>query len=228
VVWYALADELPEGWEEPLLVSAEGVESEPGRWRFTLVSGDGERQRVELPLHGRANVENFVAAAACALLLGLPLAEIAATAAAATPLAGRGVLHPLPRGGWLVDDSYNSSPHALVRALEAARALPGERHWAVLGSMLELGSASARYHREAGIEAALLGFDPLVAVGEEARPLHDGAARQGVQTVWLPGAEEAARWAASSVRGGDVVLVKGSRGIGLERVVAALRAEGGE
>jgi UDP-N-acetylmuramoyl-tripeptide--D-alanyl-D-alanine ligase len=94
--------------------------------------------------------------------------------------------------------------------------------------MLELGSASARYHREAGIEAALLGFDPLVAVGEEARPLHDGAARQGVQTVWLPGAEEAARWAASSVRGGDVVLVKGSRGIGLERVVAALRAEGGE
>jgi len=195
--------------------------------RFRLVAPEGEAA-VTLPLHGLYNVDNALAAAACATACGVPVVEAAAALAEARPLRGRGELRTLPRGITLVDDSYNASPDAVERALEGAAALSGHRRWAVLGEMLELGDAAAAYHREAGVRAAALGFSPVVAVGEGARPLAEAARQAGAEAVWLASAEEAAAWAAQRLAAGDVVLVKGSRGIGLEAVVEALIRAGGE
>jgi UDP-N-acetylmuramoyl-tripeptide--D-alanyl-D-alanine ligase len=202
---------------------------EQGGTRFRLLTPAGE-VAVELPLHGAYNAENFLAAAACAHALGVPLRALAEAAAAAAPVGGRGAVRALGNGATLVDDSYNSNPVALRRALESARALAGRRHWAVLGDMLELGPEAPRFHREEGEAAARLGFAPVVGVGNLARELAQGAAAAGVESHWFADAEEAAAWAPRQLQGGDVVLVKGSRGVRLEQVVAALVAavSGGE
>jgi UDP-N-acetylmuramoyl-tripeptide--D-alanyl-D-alanine ligase len=201
--------------------------------RFVL-SADGRTQEVRLPLHGLYNVENCLAAAACAFALGVPLADIAAAAGQARPAAGRGVLHRVAlrgeptRAGALtvIDDSYNSNPDALEKALAGAAQLPAARRLAVLGDMLELGPAGPRYHREGGLAAARLGFDPVAGVGELARELVAGAREGGAAAEWHRDAGAAAEWAAATVRPGDVVLVKGSRGIGLDAVVRRLVAIG--
>lgn len=177
---------------------------------------------IALPLHGRYNVDNFVAAAAVALGLGVELEEVAAAAAALAPAAMRGVVRRLAGQVTLVDDAYNSNPWALERALEAAAELPARRRWAVLGEMLELGETAPALHREAGVEAARRGFDPIVGVGELARHLIEGAGAHGVETRWYADAAAAAAQVPGELRRGDLLLVKGSRGIGLERVVEAI------
>jgi UDP-N-acetylmuramoyl-tripeptide--D-alanyl-D-alanine ligase len=188
--------------------------------RFVLEAG-GQSQEVRLPLHGLYNVENCLAAAACAWALGLSLEEIAAAVATVKPAAMRGVVHQA--GGFtLVDDSYNSNPDAVGKALESAGTLAGTRRVAVLGDMRELGPEAPRFHREAGEHAARLGFSPVIAVGELSRELAAGARAAGAESVWLPDAAAAADWAAGELRQGDVVLVKASRGMGLDRVVKRL------
>jgi UDP-N-acetylmuramoyl-tripeptide--D-alanyl-D-alanine ligase len=260
VVWYAGlgAEEAGPGangggavgWIEPAPepdVWAEGIAARPGGGsRLTLCARSGiapeggngtpappiERATVELPLIGRHNVDNCLAAAAAAFALGVPLGEIAVAAAAAVPAPGRGVVHELPGGGRLIDDSYNSNPDALGHALAAAAALagtaplagpaPGGRRWTVLGSMLELGPGSPAFHRAGGERAARAGFSPVAAVGDEARELAAGAAAAGAEALWFPDAHSAAAWAIEQLEPGDTVLVKGSRGVGLETVVADL------
>ena len=228
-VWYSASGEAPYS-----LADVAPREAGTGT-RFRLLTPEGAVE-VELPLHGAYNAENFLAAAAAAHALGVPLAELPAAAAAAAPTGGRGAVLALGRAGsraggtgfTVVDDSYNSNPVALRRALESARALHGARHWAVLGDMLELGPDAPRFHREEGEAAAALGFAPVVGVGELSRQLAEGAAASGARGEWFATAEEAAAFAAGEAREGDVVLVKGSRGVRLERVVAALRAAAGE
>jgi len=226
LVWYGVDSEAD--------VRARDVQPEPGGAigsRFRLEAG-GQSAEVRLPLHGLYNVENCLAAAACAWALGLSLEEIAAAVRDVRPAAMRGVVHQVagPRGGFtLVDDSYNSNPDALVKALESAGLLAGGRRLAVLGDMLELGPAGPRFHRESGEQAARLGFSPLAGVGELSRELVAGAKEAGAEAVWLPDAAAAAEWAAAEVREGDVLLVKGSRGVKLDGVVrrlAGLVAEG--
>jgi UDP-N-acetylmuramoyl-tripeptide--D-alanyl-D-alanine ligase len=189
--------------------------------RFVLEAG-GQSRDVRLPLHGLYNVENCLAAAACAWALGLSLDEIAAAVATVRPASMRGVVHQAAGGYTLVDDSYNSNPDALGKALESAGTLAGRRRVAVLGDMRELGPETPRFHREAGERAARLGFSPVVAVGELSRELAAGARAAGAESVWLPDAAAAADWAAGELREGDVVLVKASRGVGLDRVVKRL------
>ncbi len=194
--------------------------------KFLLEAG-GETQEVRLPLHGLYNVENCLAAAACAWALGLALDEIAAAVATVKPASMRGVVHQAAGGYTLVDDSYNSNPDAVGKALESAGTLAGSRRVAVLGDMRELGPEAPRFHREAGEHAARLGFSPVVAVGELARELAAGARAGGAESVWLPDAAAAADWAAGELRQGDVVLVKASRGVGLDRVVKRLLGNAG-
>ncbi len=185
----------------------------------------GASMRVELPLHGRVNVENFLAAAACALRLGVPLATVAEAARRTRPDAGRGRVVSLPAGATLVDDSYNSNPEAARLALEAARALEGDRHVGVLGDMLELGRAERRYHRELGADAARLGFGLVIGVGELAADIVAAAGAAGAETAWFEDARAAGAAAPALIGEGDVVLVKGSRGAALEHVVDALLQE---
>lgn len=207
---------------------AENVRETEGGFgsRFDLVAA-GLREEAQLALYGRYNVENFLAAAACAWALGIPLQKIASAAARMAAVEGRGRLWSLAGAGVLVDDSYNSNPQAARRALESAAQLPGNRHWAVLGDMLELGSAAERLHGELGASAAELGFSPVVGVGELSRGLVEGAETGGAEAHWFETAELAARWAEGFVAPGDAVLVKGSRGVALEKVSEAVRRAAG-
>jgi UDP-N-acetylmuramoyl-tripeptide--D-alanyl-D-alanine ligase len=217
VVWYALRSEEAD-------VKALNLASEPEGGvgsRFVLQAG-GHAVEVHLPLHGLYNVENCLAASACAWALGLPLEEIAEAVRGVKPAAMRGVVHRAAGGFTLIDDSYNSNPDALGKALEGAALLPGERRVAVLGDMRELGPAGPRFHREAGERAARLGFSPVVGVGELSRELARAAEAAGAAAIWVPDAAAAADWVTGEVRPGDLVLVKASRGIGLEKVVQRL------
>ncbi|HEY0556544.1 MAG TPA: UDP-N-acetylmuramoyl-tripeptide--D-alanyl-D-alanine ligase [Thermoanaerobaculia bacterium] len=212
VVWYGLGAEHAEVRARHIAPAPDGGVGS----RFTLEAG-GSSAEVRLPLHGLYNVENCVAAAAVAWALGLTLDEIAAAVGGVKPAAMRGEVHRTAQGALIVDDSYNSNPDAVARALESAAAFPAERRIAVLGDMLELGPEGPRFHREAGERAAELGFT-VVGVGELSRAMK--------ADVWLPDASAAADWAAAEVREGDVVLVKGSRGVGLDKVVRRLVGAG--
>ena len=186
--------------------------------------------RVHTALLGRGNVANILAATAVAIHLGVDLRTIAERARRLQPAAHRGVVLRLPRGVTIVDDSYNSSPTALQRALDViAREAGVARKAAVLGEMLELGEHSLRLHQECGRAAAAAGLDRLVAVGgDPARALAEAAVAGGL-------AEDAVTWTASSsaaadvivpwLAEGDLVLVKGSRGIKTDTVVDRITEE---
>lgn len=185
---------------------------------------------LDTPLLGRANLSNILAAAAVAHHFGIPPSECAARAAALQPAAHRGELLRLPGGLTIIDDSYNSSPAALKRALETVKAASGSaRKAAVLGEMLELGGHAERLHRECGEAAADAGLDLLVTVGgAPAAALADAAVARGMapsRVVHVPASDEAARVAVERMRPGDLVLVKGSRGVRTDAVVERLKAE---
>jgi UDP-N-acetylmuramoyl-tripeptide--D-alanyl-D-alanine ligase len=201
-----------------------GVEGTLARVRTPV--GDAE---LRTPLPGTANLANVLAAAAVAIRFDVPLSDIIERSAALKPVARRGEVTRTPTFT-IVDDSYNSNPKALSRALSM---LAGEtrhqRRVAVIGEMLELGEASEEWHRQAGREAAQAGLGVLLAVGSApARALAEGAIAAGMPATnvhYVPDSSQAAELAAQLVKAGDVVLVKGSRGIRTEVVVDRLKAE---
>jgi len=158
-----------------------------------------------------------LAATAVAVEFGISLDVIAARAAHLRPSERRGAVHRLRGGVMLIDDSYNSSPSALKRALDViAKERRATRKVAVLGEMLELGAFSADLHSDAGRAAAAAGLDVLFVVGgEPARALGEGAVAAGMapaSVMFFDQSAAAAPAIAAAIRSGDVVLVKGSRG----------------
>jgi len=138
----------------------------------------------------------------------------------------RGERRRLPNGVTVIDDCYNANPMSMRAALDDLAATAGEgRRVAVLGDMLELGPEEARFHAEIGAHAAERGVDLVVAVGERSRDLAD--AFDG-ETQVVADAAQAATLVPKLVRAGDTVLVKASRGIGLEVVSEALADAAGE
>jgi UDP-N-acetylmuramoyl-tripeptide--D-alanyl-D-alanine ligase len=185
---------------------------------------------IETPLLGTGNLLNLLAATAVAVEMGVPAVAIASRAASMKPAAHRGELLRLPGGITLVDDSYNSSPAALKRSLETIAAATGSaRKIAVLGEMLELGAHAERLHAECGRAAADAGLELLIAVGgNPARTLADAARSAGMAAsavVHVATSADAAELAMQRVRPGDLVLVKGSRGIRTDVVVDRLKVE---
>ena len=186
--------------------------------------------RLETPLLGTGNLLNLLAATAVATELGVPMTAVAERAPRLRPAAHRGELLRLPGGVTLIDDSYNSSPAALKRALETMRNATGSaRKIAILGEMLELGEHAVRLHEECGWTAADSGLDLLIAIGGPAAMRLAEAAKTGGM---LPGtvahvatSADAADLAQRKVRPGDLVLVKGSRGIRTDLVVERLKVE---
>jgi UDP-N-acetylmuramoyl-tripeptide--D-alanyl-D-alanine ligase len=182
------------------------------------------------PLLGLGNLANVLAAAAVAIQFEVPVSQIVEIAAGLRPAARRGELLRLPGGVTLIDDSYNSSPAALRQALDTMAAAGGcARKVAVLGEMLELGVHADPLHRAAGRGAAAAGLDLLVTVGgPAAQAMADGAIAAGLpaaNVIAVATSEEAVAVALARVRPGDLVLVKGSRGIGTNLVVSGLTAE---
>ncbi len=196
--------------------------------RFVLRRGP-DRLPIRLALPGRHNVYNALAAASIGFATGLSADEIRRGLESARPASMRGVLHRLKSGIEILDDSYNSNPAAMERALESLRtASPRGRRVLVSGDMLELGDYGRPAHARLGRQAAASGIDLFVAVGPLSARAADAARAAGAPEVrHFPDSEEAASYVASAVRPGDLVLVKGSRGMKMERVVRALLAEGG-
>jgi len=186
---------------------------------FTL-RGAGVEIPVDWSLAGRHQAENLLAAACCALALGVSPERVAPCAAALAAPRRRGQVHTLAGGVTLVDDSYNASPQAVLRLLDLLAETKG-RKVAVLGEMLELGGRADGYHSQIGERAGAV-CDVVVAVGGGPAEVLANAA--GAAARHVADADVAVRLLASMLRSGDVVLVKGSRGIGLDRVVDALLA----
>jgi UDP-N-acetylmuramoyl-tripeptide--D-alanyl-D-alanine ligase len=196
--------------------------------RARVVTPAGEAE-IETPLLGRGNLLNVLAGTAVAVHFGVPLADVAAIASTLTPADRRGAVRRL-RGVTVIDDSYNSSPSALRRSLEVVAAdTEATRKIAVLGEMLELGDHAIRLHRECGRAAAEAGLSALFAIGgAPAQALADAAIEAGLPAEHVRHfgkSDEAADAVVSAVQDGDLVLVKGSRGVRTDIVVDRLAAE---
>jgi UDP-N-acetylmuramoyl-tripeptide--D-alanyl-D-alanine ligase len=191
------------------------------------MSFEGEMGPIELEWHiaGRHQAENLLAAACCAVHLGVVPNEVVNAAATMQSAPHRGQVHRTAAGYTVVDDSYNASPVAVRRLLELLAETPGRRV-AVLGEMLELGALTDEAHREAGRFAADI-CHLLVAVGGgPAREMAEAARAAGLRNVETTAdADAAAEILRQRLEDGDVVLVKGSRGVELDRTVAALLRE---
>jgi len=200
-------------------ITATAIRSDATGSRFHLITPAGEAE-VALPLPGRHNIRNALAATAIALAVDVLLATIVAALDAAEPVAGRLVRHTLRNGAVLVDDSYNANPGSLLAAIDTLAAQDGDR-WLVLGDMRELGADAAAMHGQAGLRAKAAGIARLYALGplsaEAATAFGDGA-RHFDSHQALADALQA------DLHDGARLLVKGSRGSAMDRVVDALLA----
>jgi UDP-N-acetylmuramoyl-tripeptide--D-alanyl-D-alanine ligase len=189
------------------------------------------RVDVTTPLVGRANLANVLAATAVALEFDVPLATIAERAAQLRPAAHRGEVLRLSGDITVIDDSYNANPTATRRALDVLMSARASRRVAVLGEMLELGDSAVELHADVGRAAAKAGVDVLLAVGgAPAAALGDAAVDAGMprhNVRHFATSDLAADAAIALVKAGDLVLVKGSRGVRTDRVVERLKAERG-
>jgi UDP-N-acetylmuramoyl-tripeptide--D-alanyl-D-alanine ligase len=202
-----------------------------GLTRFRLCTPLGEAV-TELRLPGRHNLMNALAAASVATCFGITPDAIASALATARASEMRGELIDFAAGFSVIDDSYNSNPRSLLsmtRSLVAGRSRSGEttgRTLVVAGEMLELGKDAAAMHRDAGREIAGFAVDVLWGVRGLAREIVEGAREAGMSeaaTRFFETTDEAAQAIVGELREGDLLLVKGSRGVHTERIVAALR-----
>ncbi|MGI8458671.1 MAG: UDP-N-acetylmuramoyl-tripeptide--D-alanyl-D-alanine ligase [Propionibacteriaceae bacterium] len=207
-----------------------------GRWRFRLVTPTGAAD-VALQTIGRHQVDNALAAAAAVSAIGFDPAETAARLSGATARSRwRMEVHERSDGVVVVNDAYNANPDSMRAVLNSWskfgsgwRSLsPVLQTWALLGEMLELGDQSDAEHTAVGAYAAGLGVSKLVAIGQNAHSVATGALRtnatgEGVEVV--PDKAAAAEYVAARLQAGDVVLVKASRGVGLETVAERLLSE---
>ena len=213
-------------------VRAENVRlTERGQPTFTLHTPTGCGD-VTMRLYGEHHVSNALAAAAVAHELGMPAGDIAtALSAAGTLSRWRMEVTERADGVTVVNDAYNANPESTRAALRALAAMGrGRRTWAVLGEMAELGDESLAEHDAVGRLAVRLNVSKLVAVGGQAAVWLDMGAKNegswGEESVHVSDAEEAVELLRSELRSGDVVLVKASRSVGLERVADALAEPG--
>jgi len=204
-------------------VRAENIQSKGTEGaEFDVVIG-GVREHARLPLVGEHNVLNALAAVAVGLERGLRPTEAVAALASLAPADKRGqVLH---LGNiTVINDCYNSNPKALEAMVDALAAMKAKRRIVVAGEMLELGPAGEEMHRQAGQHVADKKIDLLVGVRGLAQAMVEGARRAGTQAEFVATPEEAGEWLASQARDGDVVLLKASRGVKLEKALETWKA----
>jgi UDP-N-acetylmuramoyl-tripeptide--D-alanyl-D-alanine ligase len=199
-------------------VQARGAEGS----EFDVVLAGG-REHARLPLVGEHNIPNALAAVAVGLTRGLKPAEAVGALATLAPPDKRGqVLH---LGNiTVINDCYNSNPKALQAMVGALAAMRAGRRIVVAGEMLELGPAGEKMHRVAGQHIAETKIDVLVGVRGLAQSMVDGARLAGAKAEFVTTPEEAGEWLAREARDDDVVLLKASRGVKLEKALETWRA----
>lgn len=206
------------GLHAPANVRAENVESRAFQGSAFDIVVDGTRERASLPLVGMHNIYNALAAVAVGLERGIKLQDSVVALASLVPADKRGQVVQLGNIQ-IVNDCYNSNPKALESMVEALAAMPAKRRIVVAGEMLELGPAAEEMHRQAGRHIAGRSIDVLLGVRGLAEPMVDAAQAAGLQAVFVKTPEEAGDWLARETRDGDVVLLKASRGVKLEKAL---------
>ncbi|MFC4765233.1 UDP-N-acetylmuramoyl-tripeptide--D-alanyl-D-alanine ligase [Dyella koreensis] len=198
-------------------IGADIIEQRVDGSRFVLSTPAGDAE-VALPLAGRHNIANAMAAAAIALALDVPLDTIVEGLEQVPGVAGRLKQEAMPGGWTLIDDSYNANPGSLGAAIDTLALAAGER-WLVLGDMAELGPSARALHASMGERAKQHGIDRLFAVGPLSAATVEAFGAQGEHH-----ADKASLIASlkKQLHGGVTCLVKGSRSAGMEQVVAAL------
>lgn len=195
-----------------------------------LLPGSAEPVLVRLNGGGRHFISDALAAAAVGELLGVPPADIAGGLERFVPVAGRMSVISTSAGFYVVDDTYNANPGSMRAAIDTLKDLSERRPgYLVLGDMFELGEQAALLHRSIGRRAAQSGPEMILAVGDFAEDLARGAIEAGMATdkVVTGTRDRVVSVLTTSVRPGDWVLVKGSRGMAMETVVTAIVEAGG-
>jgi UDP-N-acetylmuramoyl-tripeptide--D-alanyl-D-alanine ligase len=195
---------------------------------FTFIAPEG-RARLKLSLVGRHNVANALAALAAASVWGIGAREAAEVLPRTKPAAMRGEVLKFEEGFTVINDSYNSSPAAMASVIDLLANTPGyRRKILVAGEMLELGPTSAELHREAGRYAAAKKLDFVIGVQGDANEIVKAATAGGMShniLAFFPNSPAAGDFLAGLVQKGDLILVKGSRGVRMERAIEAIRAK---
>ena len=205
-------------------VRAENVESRGAQGtEFDIVTAGG-RDRALLPLVGEHNILNALAAVAVGLVRGLRLSETVHALATLTPADKRGQVVQLGNIT-VINDCYNSNPKALNAMVDALVTMPGRRRIVVAGEMLELGPSGEEMHRAAGDHIAERKIDVLVGVRGRAQAMVESAQRAGTRAVFVATPEEAGEWLARETQAGDLVLLKASRGVKLEKALETWEAK---
>jgi UDP-N-acetylmuramoyl-tripeptide--D-alanyl-D-alanine ligase len=189
---------------------------------FDAVIG-GMREHVKLGLVGEHNVLNSLAAIAVGVERGMQLSEAAAALSTLAPADKRGEVLQLGNIA-VINDCYNSNPKALAAMVDSLAAMPATRRIVVAGEMLELGPAGEEMHRQSGARIAEKKIDVLLGVRGLAQKIVDAAAGSATHAEFVASPEEAGRWLARETRDGDLVLLKGSRGVKLEKALETWKA----
>jgi UDP-N-acetylmuramoyl-tripeptide--D-alanyl-D-alanine ligase len=229
----AMAEKFPGqilffGHSQDAQVRAESVKETPSGLTFDLVLPD-ERIAISLNVPGRFMVSNALAAAAAGMAAGLDAAAIKVGLEQFNPVGGRLNVVQTANGVTIIDDTYNANPASMAAAISTFESLSGgARGFIVLGDMLELGSQAERLHRYIGTLAAQSGACKLYAHGDHAEGMLTGARAGGMAETDLLAGAKAVIIAdlAARLKSGDWLLVKGSRGMAMETVVAAIRQWG--
>src|SRR5580698_1448625 len=184
---------------------------------FDVVVGSC-REKAILHLVGAHNIYNALAAVAVGLERGLSPSEAVAALASLVPADKRGQVVKLGNIT-VINDCYNCNPKALEAMVDALAAMPAKRRIAVVGAMFELGPASEELHRQAGEHIASQKIDLLLGVRDQAQHMVEAAREAGMRAEFVATPDEAGEWLARETRDGDVVLLKASRGVKLERAL---------
>ncbi len=184
---------------------------------FEVVAG-GRRERATLPLVGGHNVYNALAAIATGMERGLTLSEAAGALATLSPADKRGAVVQVGNIT-VINDCYNSNPTALDAMVDTLASMPAKRRIVIAGEMLELGPSGAELHRRSGQHMGKKKIDMLIGVRGLAKEMVEAASGAGINAEFVATPEEAGQWLVRESRDGDVVLLKASRGVKLERAL---------
>jgi UDP-N-acetylmuramoyl-tripeptide--D-alanyl-D-alanine ligase len=217
------------GYSKNWDISAQNIQKFGLNGKIFELNYGGQREKVKLLSFYDSTISNFLAAVAVAFTFSVPVEEIKERAAQLRPAAKRGTVFLLKEDKTLIDDSYNSNPVALEATLKSVAELPAKRKIAVLGDMLELGEDSVKYHVSAGKQVVESGFDLLVTIGPLSKHMAEGAEEMGMHQDRIhtfKDSKEAAKNLGGLLKHGDLILVKGSRGIQMETIIEQLKEEG--
>jgi UDP-N-acetylmuramoyl-tripeptide--D-alanyl-D-alanine ligase len=212
------------GLHKPADVAAHNIESRGPEGSAFDVVVDDQRVRAILPMLGEHNIYNALAGVAVGLQYGVPLPAAAGSLASLSAGDKRGEILKIA-GATVINDCYNSNPKALDSMLRSLAQIPAQRRIVVAGEMLELGPAAEQMHREAGLHAAQCGIDLLLGVRGLAQAMVDGAKQAGMHAEFVTTPEEAGEWLRREIKPDDVVLLKASRGVRLERALEVWAAK---